>query len=253
MSVSSKKRDALRYESVKAGMHKSKAAKAEKQATAAETVPAKPTVDDVEKTPVAGNKTTEAATAQPTAKNVDDRPIETLPVQENDEAPAEEVPKKPRRRRLKMHEVTAENDIKYRGPLSYRHLRILGWLSLAFAQAAVLMTIASNLDVWLAEQLAPYSSAFSFIGEFAVPLFLLANFAVILSAKDGYKKLFIIYGLLTSIIIGLYFLVCEHYIAGVITMMTGDRESAGVIVAQTVPVLFSGGHVGFNLFMDLLL
>ena len=42
-------------------------------------------------------------------------------------------PKK-RRKRRKIWEVTPENDMKYRGPLSYRTLSILGWLCIAFGQ-----------------------------------------------------------------------------------------------------------------------
>ena len=35
----------------------------------------------------------------------------------------------------RMDEVTIENDIRYRGPLSYRHLRILAWVLLVVSQA----------------------------------------------------------------------------------------------------------------------
>ena len=33
-------------------------------------------------------------------------------------------------KRISKYERTAENDIKYRGPLNYKHLLILGWLGI---------------------------------------------------------------------------------------------------------------------------
>lgn len=62
-----------------------------------------------------------------------------------------EVDNKKRRRR-KLHEITAENDIKFRGPLSYRHLRIVAWICFAMAQAGVVLSVAAKADpVWGAE------------------------------------------------------------------------------------------------------
>ena len=38
-----------------------------------------------------------------------------------------------KKRRLRIHEVTHENDIRYRGPLSYQHFQILGWLCIVLS------------------------------------------------------------------------------------------------------------------------
>ncbi len=210
--------------------------------------------------------------ASDNSQTVDNRPDETLPIKEKatskeresekkanekDDITAVDKPKKVRRRgrkRRKMHEVSVDNDIKYRGPLSYRHLKIFAWLALAFSHAALIMATASRMDAGLAEQFSTFVAVFNFIGGFALPLFLLANFSIILSAKTGYKRLFLMYGLLTAIIIVLYFLVCEHYATGVLSMLTGDREIAhGAIANILIPNILTGKHIGFNLFMDLFL
>ena len=44
-----------------------------------------------------------------------------------------------KKRRLKIHETTLENDIRYRGPLSPTHFKVLGWLCIVVAQIAVLI------------------------------------------------------------------------------------------------------------------
>ena len=41
------------------------------------------------------------------------------------------------KRRVRIHEVTHENDIRYRGPLNFQHFQILGWLCIAISQIAV--------------------------------------------------------------------------------------------------------------------
>ena len=41
-------------------------------------------------------------------------------------------------RRKEIYEYTLKNDIKYRGPLSYRMLKIVGWIALAFSQYLLL-------------------------------------------------------------------------------------------------------------------
>ena len=43
-----------------------------------------------------------------------------------------------RKKRVKLHEVTSENDIRYRGPLSFFHFQILGWLCIVLSQVALI-------------------------------------------------------------------------------------------------------------------
>ena len=44
-----------------------------------------------------------------------------------------------RRKRVKLHEITPENDIRYRGPLSFFHFQILGWLCIVLSQVALIV------------------------------------------------------------------------------------------------------------------
>ena len=47
---------------------------------------------------------------------------ETEKTEETEEQPCVRPEKKKRKKRLKFYEITPENDIRYRGPLSYRYL-----------------------------------------------------------------------------------------------------------------------------------
>ena len=62
--------------------------------------------------------------------------------------------------RARFHEFSAENDIRYSGPLTYQHFQFLGWLCIAAVQAAFLMRVCGKADpayaaenVWLQEML----------------------------------------------------------------------------------------------------
>lgn len=38
-----------------------------------------------------------------------------------------------KKKRIKLHETTQENDIRYIGPLTAQHFKILGWVCIVFA------------------------------------------------------------------------------------------------------------------------
>ena len=53
---------------------------------------------------------------------------------------------KAKRRRVKLYERGAHDDIRYRGPLSYRAFQIIGWICLVVTQAVILVTLASKVN-----------------------------------------------------------------------------------------------------------
>ncbi len=150
----------------------------------------------------------------------------------------------------KIHEITAENDIKYRGPLSYRHIRILGWLFLVIAQIGVLLDLYSKLD----PEAGISSGKTVFFGVFsdlAMPCFLLANFAIILNGKSTYRTLLLRFGAISASFVAAFFLIFEHYGMGISSRLLGSHAEALGVVAELLNE--SGGYLAFNLFIDLLL
>ena len=73
----------------------------------------------------------------------------------------EQKPKKKKaiRGRKHIHEITAENDIRFRAPLSYRHLRMIGWLFLAISQISIIIVFPSAVCNRPNERLLPMSHA----------------------------------------------------------------------------------------------
>ena len=150
-----------------------------------------------------------------------------------------------------IHEVTPEKDIKFRGPLSYRHLRILGWLFLAISQVGVLMGFAvllNNAPTMFGE--AP--QILQFFLNFMSPLFIIAAFSRVLNQKNGYKKQIIIYGGGAILIVLAFLLIFLHYIVGI--YKTLDPSSTLERAQLFLQILASNnGFLAFNIMLDLLL
>ena len=89
-------------------------------------------------------------------------------------------------RHEKIRQTLDGADIRYRGPLSYRHLRILAWLMCAISAGGSILVIAFKFIPNLLPEVNEFGLIFSDFSNLALPLFMLANFAVILTAKDNY-------------------------------------------------------------------
>ena len=118
-------------------------------------------------------------------------------VQEDaDENPVE----KKRRKRRKIDEYTLENDIKYRGPLSYLHLRMLAWAFLIIAQIGVLLSLGARFDANLGGKLGMLPDVLKMASDIMMPLFLMATFATILNGSKTFKSMLILYGGISVVI-----------------------------------------------------
>ena len=50
-----------------------------------------------------------------------------------------------KKKRVRLHETTHENDIRYRGRISGQHFKMLGWLCIVVAQVAVLLKLGGRI------------------------------------------------------------------------------------------------------------
>ena len=152
---------------------------------------------------------------------------------------------------VKIFDKRMGNDIRYRGPLSYRHLMILGWISMAFKLLSIILSIGDSLDLPESQSMQTLEAIANFSGNFALPLFLFANFAIILDRKNSYKRQLLWFGGLSALIVFLFILFKEHYIVGIISALLGDREAAEELIDEILYSLSLKGSLVFNLFIDL--
>ncbi len=85
-------------------------------------------------------------------------------------------------------------DIKYLGPLSYRHLRLLAWMCIAISQIVMINEI--DLLAFESGYLNPIVSlVLTVIANLSTPFFLLASFGTILNRTKPYRDTILVYGL----------------------------------------------------------
>ncbi|MCR4779882.1 MAG: hypothetical protein K5876_02160 [Ruminiclostridium sp.] len=189
----------------------------------------------------------EAETAEPEAP-------ETSPEEAAPEDLSSEDKKAGKHRRPKKDIFNFEKDIRYRGPLSYRHLKMLGWLCIVLWQAgaaeSLMMKVTGAGDSGLSDP-----GVMGFFSSSALPLLLISLFAFLLKKRGNYKNALIIYGALVFGITGLFVLIYERYILGIAnTVLGGDRAD---LAARLDALLYStgeyNGFIPFNIFIDVFL
>ena len=155
--------------------------------------------------------------------------------------------------KISIFDRTAENDIRYRGPLSYRHLQILAWICIAFKILFILTNLSLRINPSQPQWLYALRDTFDNIGEFSLPLFLFANFAIILDEKKSYCQQLVKFAGLSLMIVLLYEVILHRYVAGLFTAVTNDRSVAMNLIDEGVYSLASGGGLAFNIFIDMFL
>ena len=147
------------------------------------------------------------------------------------------------RRRIE-DSIYNDKDIKYRGPLSYRYLRIIGWVCMALGQLTTVAMLYLNIGDKILFNDAG-DNLITIIGALATPLFLIANFGLVFNHKRTYKQSLMSFGgLFLAIGLGLI-LVYYHYIDGLLSHLnvsTETRNSVSAITAQKAQI---------NIFADL--
>ncbi len=151
----------------------------------------------------------------------------------------------------KLHEH--EKDIRYRGPLSYRGLRILAWIFVIFTQIALLIRLDMRIDPAGAPAYGDTPEFLRSFSDLILPLFLLANFSTILSHRDSYHRQLIRFGGLSAAVIIFYLLIYQRYFIGITTLLMGNPQDAERLLEKIASLLFGSRFFTFNLFLDLFL
>lgn len=159
-----------------------------------------------------------------------------------------------KKKRRKLVECLPGDDIKFRGPLTYQTLRIIGWVFLALAQVSAILSIFVKIDSSLEQPLQIPQSIFSFFSNFPLSLFILANFAFIFQKKNNYKHMLIFYG---GIALGLYtaaVLLTSHFFATPLMILSPELGFGNVsVVIGTLLAGVGGSAYSLNMFIDLFL
>ena len=146
-----------------------------------------------------------------------------------------------------------ESDIRYRGPLSYRTFKILGWLCIALSQVAMLLTLEARLDPGMADALQTPTMVLKLLSNLALPFLLIANFALILNTGEGYGKQLARFGGIALAVAAGSVALFQRYIVGSVAVFMESRQEAVAFLSDMFHMPSGAGYLSYNLFIDLFL
>ena len=160
---------------------------------------------------------------------------------------------KAKRRRVKLYERGAHDDIKYRGPLSYRAFQIIGWICLVVTQSVVLITLASKVNPETSDHYALLAEGLYYVGAMALPFLLLASFATMLNHNTSYAmQLLKNFGLMLALAL-VFYVGIYHYMLGILSTIDPEADHAVRFLDDWIHASNGSGFFAFNVFVDLFL
>lgn len=156
-------------------------------------------------------------------------------------------------KRVPLKYRTLENDINYKAPLSYRYLRMIAWFFIIVAQIGLVAKLNIKVIPTSEAQIGWLRNVGEFCSALPLPLFMLANFAIIFQKKGNWKYLLTFFGGIALILYLLGNFVVIHFGYGFINALAPIDFMS---VAKGFGFfLFNLGNTGqiFNIFIDLFL
>ena len=183
--------------------------------------------------------------------------LDTASTQVGNEGPGD---KKPNLEHLSdFDHKMIDKDMKYRGPLSYRGLRLIGWIAMAVMFVSMMLNATLKIKGMLGGEnadpsatISTLATVLSYFSALPLPLFLIANFAVILQSRNNYKKLITSYLKILAIVYVAFMVVYYHYV--VILLMRVDECSFAEARTLSVDIFTALGKQNglvVNVFVDL--
>ena len=160
---------------------------------------------------------------------------------------------KVKKKRVKLHEVTQENDIRYRGPLSYFHFQILGWLCIVLSQVALIVQLAGRINPDAAANAMNVLGPLQRAANLSLQFLLISVFAQLLNTEGGYVKQIARNAAAMAGICALFYIAFYRYVMGGIGAFLEDPREIMPTVQTLIAQIAPGGFVAFNIFVDLFL
>ncbi len=169
---------------------------------------------------------------------------------------AEPAQKKKKRKRFfkkkDILNITPENDLRYRGPLSCRYMKVLAWLCILFLQISTILGMKEKI-VGFDNTAFVWNKSLQLLGSLGVPLLLVSNFSLLLNGSQSYRRMIIKNTALSGGFALAYLYFYFHYIVGLVAVSKGSRFAAHNFINSSVYEITEGkGFVAFNMFLDIL-
>ena len=146
-----------------------------------------------------------------------------------------------------LRRYSVDNDITYRGPLSYRMLRFIGWVSICVMIVISMSSLSSKITGKpFFNESGALSTILGYSTGLTVPLFLIATFATILNRNKSYKSVIVFYlGAFLGVSIGVL-IAYERYLGAFMKAVAQGMEM------DITPADLVGTTLQRNVFADFL-
>lgn len=152
--------------------------------------------------------------------------------------------------RKRIDKLIKNQSIKFRGIFSHRAVRIVGFVFLYFAQIFAAVSVLGKLTTiptWASD----LTKVLEIMSSFALPLFLAANFCVIMTSQNNIKKTLIFYSTVALSISLLIIFVYYRYIVGLTGTIFNDDPAEAAFIAEVITKTVFGKIINYNVFIDL--
>ncbi|MBR4587304.1 MAG: hypothetical protein IKO30_03200 [Lachnospiraceae bacterium] len=186
---------------------------------------------------------------------MDDNNMATTMNEENTRVEGAALTKKEQKiaKRRTKYEKALSQDIKYRGPLSYRGFRVIAWAAIICIPIALLYMAAAKFKPSLEGRALFFEFLRDKGSDIVLPMFMIANFTAILDERDSYKNIIKRFAILTiACTLGAIFAYL-HYFTGLSKGIAAMLEVEESMLSEMVYTAGVEGYLVCNLFIDLLL
>ena len=156
-------------------------------------------------------------------------------------------------KRRKLHEVSLEDDIRYRGPISFQGFQALGWLCIVASVVLTMLKVARRLDPLAAEMTDGILPIIQAVSTLSLPFLLIANYARILRNFEGYKKQLLRTGGSAIAIIGVSYFIYARYLVSLFGLFFDEPGEGETVLEDLIHGVLQNGFVAYNIFIDLFL
>ncbi|MCR5843584.1 MAG: hypothetical protein K6G66_06480, partial [Oscillospiraceae bacterium] len=117
----------------------------------------------------------------------------------------------------------------------------------------MLLTLEARLDPSMADALATPTTVLNLLSNMALPFLLIANFALLLNASEGYEKQLLRFGGIALAVAAGSVVLFQRYILSSVAIFTGSRQDAMGFLEMAFYMASGSGYFSYNLFIDLFL
>lgn len=154
--------------------------------------------------------------------------------------------------RLRWNQHPVGDDIDYRGPLTYRHFKIIGWMLLVLHLLVPLLQLGMSLDPFLTGTLAVPISILEILTPLSVFFLLIASMSQLITTGNYIKQMLTNGGATLGIIL-VFELIYHRYIVGTVDAFVGNRLESLSMINGVFSAINPAGFMTFNVFLDLFL